>query len=238
LSRSLEDRKNLTIKREKSQSLVVKSLLNTPLRFNELRKKTNLSSRGLTETLKLMKTGNIVEPVIIEDKPKYRLTKEGENMIEKYLYLSLDIDQIRFRDGVHFRDYSTLHHSMSTESLPWGIESDLTIDNEIQSLNLLTPKDVIEIEELVFRKISKNILKKNIDKELQGKMVLGFSIDYSNLIESIKKQSLDYINNISKEEVNLNQKYNDEPESLTKKELKRLDILRKKTYEKIKKLNL
>ncbi len=111
MSRSLEDRKNLTIKREKSQSLVVKSLLNTPLRFNELRKKTNLSSRGLTETLKLMKTGNIVEPVIIEDKPKYRLTKEGENMIEKYLYLSLDIDQIRFRDGVHFRDYSTLHHS-------------------------------------------------------------------------------------------------------------------------------
>ncbi len=238
LSRILEDRKNRTIKREKSQSLVIKSLLNTPLRFNELRKETGLSSRGLNETLKLMKNYNVVEPVIIDNKSKYRLTKDGENLIEKYLFLSFDIEQIRFRDGMHFRDYSTMCNTIIPQSLPWGIESDLTVDAEIHSLNLLTSKDVIEIEELIFRKISKNIHKNNIDEKKKGKMVLGFCIDYPNLIKSIEKQSLDYINNISKEELNLNDKYNDDPESLTKKEFKRMNDLRVKTYGKINGLNL
>ena len=151
--------------------------------------------------------------------------------------MSFDIERIRFRDGLHFRDYSTMCNTIIPQFLPWGIESDLTVDNEIHSLNLLTPNDVIEIEELIFQKISKNIPKENLDRKLEGKMVLGFSIDYPNLIKSIKKQSLDYINNISKEELTLNDKYNDNPESLTKKEFKRKNDLRVKTYDKINRLN-
>ena len=69
-------------------------------------------------------------------------------------------------------------------------------------------------------------------------MILGFTINYSELIKSIKNKSLDYMNNITKEELKLLSKYEDDPESLTKKEFKRMNDLRIKTREKIKKSNL
>ena len=68
-------------------------------------------------------------------------------------------------------------------------------------------------------------------------MVLGFSIDYNELVKSIEGKSLAYINNMSKEEVRLLGKIDGSPDSLTEKEGKRLVVLRKKTYEKIKKLD-
>jgi hypothetical protein len=46
------------------------------------------------------------------------------------------------------------------------------------------------------------------------------------------------MNNITKEELKLLSKYEDDPESLTKKEFKRMNDLRIKTREKIKKSNL
>ena len=74
--------------------------------------------------------------------------------------------------------------------MPWGIESDLTLDKEMNELNLLHPKDVIAIEELVFKKIAKNIKKRKLNEEQFGNIVLGFRIDYSELVKSIKENSL------------------------------------------------
>jgi len=69
-------------------------------------------------------------------------------------------------------------------------------------------------------------------------MVLGFSIDYNELMQSIKENSLTYIEHISKAEQKLLRKMDDEIENMTSAEMKKLEILRKKTYEKIKNLNL
>lgn len=225
------------MRRERSKGLIIKSLEKEPKRFKELQSETELSAVGLSDTLKVMKDENMVETILEGRNNKYRLTKEGENVIEKFLYLSYDINAIRSRYGEHRRDYSTIYNTMLASRLPWGIESDLTLDSEIKDLKLLQPKDVIEIEELVFKKIANNLKKKKTKKVEFGKMILGFSIDYNELIKSIEKKSLAYINHISKEEIKLHEKFDGSPDSLTEKEYKRLEKLRNKTYSKIKKLD-
>ena len=104
-------------------------------------------------------------------------------------------------------------------------------------MNLLSSGDVSDIEEFIFEKLSKNIPKKQLDDKKIGDMVLGFSIDYQKLLDSIKQQSLLYSKHITKGEKSLLEKKDDDFESFTAKERNRLVVLRKKTYEKIKKLN-
>lgn len=229
--------KPYNMKRERSKNMIINELKNGPKRFTDLQNETGLSAVGLNDTLKMMKNENIVESVLIDDKQKYRLTKKGENIIEKYSYLSNDINAIRFRYGTHIRDYSRLWGSILSSELNWGIESDLTLDNDIKDLNLLEPNDVAEIEKFVYEKLAKNINKDKVKKVENGKMILGFSIDYNELVKSIKEKALAYYNHISEEEWKLLEKIDGSPDCLTEKEGKRLVILRKKTYEKIKKLD-
>lgn len=229
--------KTFSMKRERSKSKIINSLQKEPKRFKDLQKETGLSAVGLSDTLKVMKDDNMVETILAGGYNKYRLTKKGETIIEKFLYLSYDIDAIRSRYGEHHRDYSTLYNTIVASGLPWGIESDLTLDNEVKDLKLLQPKDVIEIEELVFKKIYNNVKKRKLKKIQFGKMVLGFNIDYNELVKSIEGKSLAYINHMSEEEVRLLGKIDGSPDSLTEKEGKILVILRKKTYAKIKKLD-
>lgn len=221
------------MKRERSMNKVINSLQKGSKRFKDLEKDTKLSPAGLNDTLKMMKKENMVELILVEDEQRYRLTKKGETIIEKYLYLSYDIDVIRARFGNHYRDYSRLWNTILATGFHWGIESDLTLDKDIKNLNLLQPKDVMEIEEIIFKKIKYNIRERKSDIKY-GKMVLGFSIDYNELVKSIQEKSLAYVNHMSKEEVKILEKFDGSPDSLTEQDNKRLEILRKKTYEKIK----
>jgi len=228
--------KTTDIRREKSRNKVLISLQNSSKRFKDLEKETELSPAGLSAILKLLTTEKEIEPTLIDNKSGYKLTKKGKFSFDELFLLSHDIDEIRSRDGKHYRNYSHLWGSIISCGLHWGIESDLTLDKEINKLNLLQSDDVREIEELVFKKITNNIKKKKLNEEQFGKMVLGFSIDYNTLIKSIKENSLTYIEHISKEEQKLLEKMEDNIENMTNKEIKRLDVLRKKTYEKIKNL--
>ena len=69
-----------------------------------------------------------------------------------------------------------------------------------------------------------------------GKMVLSFSMDYNEIRKSIDQKSLEYMENMSKEEANLIMKKVEDPDEFTDKEGKRWIALQKKTLEKIKKL--
>jgi len=211
--------------------------LREPKRFTDLLKETELSPSGLNEALKIMKEQNEIKIVLVEGKPKYMLTKKGKISLEEFQTLSYDINEIRTRGGKHHWDYSTLHGTIVSSGLNWGIESELTLDKDVKDLKLLQPKDVIEIEELVFKKLDNNVKKNKLKKVQFGKMVLGFSIDYNELVKSIEEKSLAYINHMSNEEAKILSKIDGSPDSLTKEEVKRLKVLRKKTYDKIKKLD-
>lgn len=229
---------NNSMKRERSRNKVLIALKKEPMRFTDLEREIGLSAVGLTSILKILQEEKEITHELIENKLKYKLTKKGNRSISDLNFSSITLTNIKSRNGKYYPTYSQLYPTVTSSSLPWGIESDLTIDTEIDSLNLLKRSDVCEIEELLFRKISKNVSKKMTDKKLIGEMIIGFTIDYPTLIQSIKKQSLDYMNNISKEELKLLNKYENDPESLTETELKRMNVLREETYKKLKKLNL
>jgi len=230
--------KNTSIKRERSRNKVFIALKNEPKRFTDLEKDTGLTAVGLTSILKILLKEEEIVLELIDNKRKYKLTKKGTISISDLNFLSIGLANIKSRNGKYYPDYSRLYPSIVSSSLPWGIISDLTVDTEINALNLLSRNDVGEIEEFIFRKVSKNIPKRKLDKKYIGKMILGFTIDYPDLVKSIEKNSLVYYNNMSKEEGELLEKYDDNPEGMTQKEFKRMGMLRNKTYEKIKKLNL
>ena len=225
-------------RRELSRNKVLNSLRKFPKRSKELLKDTGLSVAGFNEIRKILLDEKLIDHTLINGKEGYTITKKGITTLKNYPYLAYLIDNIHSRDGRYHSDYTTTTGSILSLNLSWGIHSDLTYDKDMGKLNLLSPKDVIEIEKLLFDKISNNIKKKKLHKEQIGKMVLGFDINYIEVLKSIKEKSLAYCDNSFKEEWDLRLKESGDPEELTEKEQKKLSALQKKTYEKIKKLNL
>ena len=223
---------------EKNQNTVLNKLKNKPLGFCDWVKSTGFSETGLNNIRKRLLEKKFIVQVIIDGKKGYAITKQGQTSLDNYPYLGYLTEQIFSRDGLYHSDYSTTMGTVLSMGLPWGIQSDLTYDKEIMGSDLISSKDVIEIENILYKKISDNLKKKKIKKEQIGNMILGFNINCENLLKSVSEQSLDYVDNVSKEESKLLSKYSVDPESLTEKELKRLNVLNKKTREKIKKLNL
>jgi len=228
----MERKEEIPAKREKSAYKVIIELRKGAKRFKDLEEATRLSPAGLNETLKMMKKNRMIEKNIVDKKQLYRLTGKGENYNPS---ISYDITPIQLRSGSNYRDYSRLRMDIRSRGFDWGIESVMTVDKDIENLKLLEPKDVMEIEELIYKKMKKNMVK---NKKIinNGKMVLGFSMDYNEIRKSIDQKSLEYVDNMSKEEAKLLMKRNEYPEEFTIKDEKRFEVLQKKTYEKIKKL--
>ena len=67
--------------------------------------------------------------------------------------------------------------------------------------------------------------------------MLGFSINYNEIIKSIQKKSLAYVNHISDEEIKIWKKYDMFLNDISAKDSEKLAKIRKKTYEKIKDLD-
>ena len=228
----MERKEEIPAKREKSAYKVIIELRKGAKRFKDLEEDTGLSPAGLNETLKMMKKNRMIEKNIVDKKQLYRLTGKGENYNPS---ISYDVTPIQLRSGSNYRDYSRLRMDIRSRGFDWGIESVMTVDKDVENLKLLEPKDVMEIEELIYKKMKKNMVK---NKKIinNGKMVLGFSMDYNEIRKSIDQKSLEYVDNMSKEEAKLLMKRNEYPEEFTIKDEKRFEVLQKKTYEKIKKL--
>jgi hypothetical protein len=225
-------KKENTMKREMSVSKVIRELRKGAKRFKDLEEDTGLSPAGLNETLKMMKQNRMIEKNIVDKKQLYRLTGKGE---EYNPSISYDVTPIQLRSGSIYRDYSQLRPEINFYEFSWGIESVMEIDEDVDDLKILQPKDVIEIEELIYKKMKNNMIK---NKKIinNGKMVLSFSMDYNEIRKSIDQKSLEYMENMSKEEANLIMKKVEDPDEFTDKEGKRWIALQKKTLEKIKKL--
>jgi predicted transcriptional regulator len=224
----------INMKRERSRNKIFVALRNKPKRFTDLEVDTGLSAVGLTSILKILQKEGEIKLELIDDKKKYKLTKKGTVSVSNLNLLSMNLEKIMSDEGKYYSTFSGLTPSMSSCGLAWGIDSDLTLDKNIDSLNLLSKKDVGDIEEFIFKILSKNIPKNKLDEKISGEMILGFVINYSELIKSIKNKSLDYINNITKEELKLLGKYENDHQSLTDKEFKKMNDLRIKTLKKLK----
>lgn len=193
-----------------------------------------LSHTTLSKHLNELQENHTIEKNFLGRKEVYKLSKKGRRTLSDIINLSQDVDRIRSREGKHFRDYSHLWGSILSSRLPWGIESDLTLDKNLNESNLFSNEDVWNIEKFVFEIIAKNTKKRRATEEQYGEIVLGFKINYNELLKSIDDDSLIYYENISKKESDILYKM-EEGENITYQDLNQWKKLRKETYAKIKK---
>ncbi|TAK16092.1 MAG: hypothetical protein EPO37_08990 [Nitrosarchaeum sp.] len=199
--------------------------------------KPAFSSATLAKHIKELLATREIEPAIQNGKRVYKLGDKGIINLGDIMLAANYLKNIKKRGGIIQYDYSHLEGSIVSSSLPWGISSHLVMDNDLKNIKLLTREDVADIEELIFNKIKHNIKNEKQKGISKGNFQLGINVDYVQLLESINADSLEYYAIMSKEEGNLLSKIDDDPESVTSEDIKRLESLREKTYKKIRNKN-
>lgn len=219
------------LRRKKSREKVLYFLKEGSKRFVDLKRETGLSPRGLNEIRKIL----LEEGLIQQTQSKaYELTEKGKEMsntvsqFDAKTEIKIDLSETNW-------DYSEMNRSLTGLHLPWGISSELIKDKKIKHSEILSREDVEEIEELIFEKMVENKVNEKYFDKKNNKMVISFELDLEKVSESIEKQSLEYLKNITDKEKKLLEKYEIDRESITSKEIKQMKILREQTYKKMKK---
>jgi len=176
-------RKQIQTKNSNRESVIL--ALETPKTFTELDKILSISHTTLTKLLKELKSENKIEKTIQNGNPVYQMTKKGEDYFMDTINLSSDVDRIRTRGWKHYRYHSSIGDILSKPKLSFGIESDLTLDKELDKLHLLQEDDINDIKELVLKKIVKNVKEQKLNEKQAGQLVLGFLIDYPTLLRTL-----------------------------------------------------
>ena len=90
-------------------------------------------------------------------------------------------------------DYSGIRDDLWFCYLPWGIRDDLALSPEILEKDNLISKDfVASLQKTIFKEL-KRVIKNNKklnDVNKKGTIVLGFEIDYEELIKSINHKDV------------------------------------------------
>ncbi len=179
--------------KELNRSGVMTCLKDEAKRFKDLKEMTGLSPMGLTKILSGLEEEGLIGRKTEGRWSSYILTRKGEKMLFKMTTLDMIIGKIQDEGGKYHHDYSGAKGSMELSGLVWGIQDDLVIGKEIgEKDNPMLPDIARSTQAHIFREIksaAKNNLIKLDDKK-KGQMVLGFVIDYDDLVKSINDDSL------------------------------------------------
>lgn len=181
--------------------------------YSEIKSEVGLSDTALSKHLEYMQnTLHWIKKKIGDDnKPYYVIDEETViNPADVGLY-GRNLTKLG-KDGADiFYDYSGLGIELTICSLPWGIDSNLIMNRNLEKLKLLRNEDVEEIEKLLFKKITDNVNYINLHRikfrkeglELLNKdnFVLSFNVNMKEFYKSIKSQSLAKLENMSPEEI-------------------------------------
>jgi DNA-binding HxlR family transcriptional regulator len=179
--------------KELNRSGVMVCLKDEAKRFKDLKEMTGLSPMGLTKILAGLEEEGLIGRKTEGRWSSYILTRKGEKMLFKMTTLDMIIGKIQDDGGKYHHDYSGAKGSMELSGLVWGIQDDLVIGKEIgEKDNPMLPGIVRSTQAHIFREI-KSAAKNNLiklDEKKKGQMVLGFVIDYDDLVKSINDDSL------------------------------------------------
>ena len=174
--------------REENRNKTLSLLKDDPQRFSFLEKSTGFSSAGLTKILNELLEKKKIIKIVKNNKLAYSLTKKVN--VDEFLFLGRICYEIKERGGKNYVDYTQSYENLPVEKVPWGIESNLIIDKNIdeKNLNPISKGDVAEMEQWLFKRIMKKVRKDKIktDEHQQGTIVLGFRMDYPALISGVK----------------------------------------------------
>lgn len=225
-----------SITKELRKNLLLKMLEDGPKSFTELQKEYGKGPSSLNRLLiELVDNEKKIDLVIYQKKRAYALTKKGEKSILSFGIIGMQINQILEKGGMYYEDYSNQRGSMYFNNLPWGIEDDLVLNKSLAKINPVKKDTVLKLHELLYQSLKDEIKKKRLDRTKDGQMILGFTIDYKDLIKSIEEESLEYSKFMSERELDLLEKW--DKEGLKKEEKEEFDRLRQQTRVKLRRKN-
>lgn len=171
-----------------------------------------------------------IEQTYLDGKPAYQITKKGKNSLLSFGIIGMLINEILGQGGIYHEDYSVWRGSMYYNQLSWGIQDDLVYDKRLEKYNPITKETANNLHQTLYRNIIQDAKNRNItlDESKTGRVILGFMIDYQDLVHSIKEKSLDYMDAMTDKEENILAKYEDG--TATKEDIdeqKRLRIITK-----------
>jgi len=202
--------------------------------FNDLHRLTNYYPSTLSSLLNDLKSEGKIEQISHQGKLAYTITKKGKNAYIELGFLGVDVTEIMHNGGIYHDDYSSKYAVMLYSwELAWGIQDDIVYDKSLQKLNPVSADTARAVHELLYHCIKEDVKKRKItlDTNKDGKIILGLTIDYQDLVKSINEQSLYYLENMSKKEHDLFDRVGDRTMNNSEKE--ELEKLRKQTKAKI-----
>ena len=174
--------------REENRNKILSLLKESPQRFSSLEELTGYSPAGLTKILYDLLEKKKITKIVKDNKLAYSL-KKGIRLGE-ILFLGRVLYEIKERGGKIYIDYTHSREDLPEEKVLWGIESHLILDKNIdgKNLNPISKKDVAEMEQWLFKRIMKKVRKGRLktDEHQEGTIVLGFRMDYGELISGVK----------------------------------------------------
>jgi len=215
------------------------SILNTlsehgPQTFNGLQRLTNYYPGTLSSLIYDLDSEGKIKRIIHQGKSAYTITKKGKGTIIEVGILGVEVTEAIQKGGICHDDYSYENLEMKYHwQLAWGIQDNIVIDPNLKNLNPISEKIARAVNELLYQLIKEDVKKKivTLDPTKSGKIIFGLTIDYQKLVKSINEQSLYYLENMSKEELDFFNNIGDR--GLTPTEQAQLDEMRKKTKAKI-----
>ena len=229
----VEKRRYESGKRNMRADQLLKFLESGPKTFGQMEETLDLWPATLTRLLNDLDELEMIRPIRHQKKQAYSLTKKGLIDVQKTGLLGMNTIRILENGGVYFEDYSGMQGTMWGTQLSWGTMDDLVLDKRLKKINPITKETAKKIQEVLYNLIREDIKKRKItiDNTTDGSIIFGFQISYKDLIKSTFEQSLEYLDNISKRELDLLDKM--DSSSISEKELKEFKDIRKKTQEKL-----
>ena len=180
--------------KEENRHKILRLLHDKPRTFKELLEQTGFSPMGLTKMLKELKEQSKIGKLTKDRTSPYVLGAGGATTAHEFLFLGNVISEVRDNGGKYYIDLSNHSNSeLSNFGLPWGIYSHLFVDKELREkkLNPFWYLEMLDIERFMYEKILQKVDKEKLylDEDTKGKIIVGFEIDYENLIKSIKFHS-------------------------------------------------
>ena len=171
--------------------------------FNDLQRLTNYYPATLSSLLDDLESEGKIEQIPHQGKLAYAITKKGKGTIIELGILGVEATEIMQKGGIYHDDYSGEHGEMLyLWRLAWGIQDDIVFDHNLKKLNPISQETARAVNKLLYQLIKEDVKKKNItlDGTKSGKIILGLTIDYQDLVKSINEQSMYYLENMSEKD--------------------------------------
>lgn len=199
------------------------------LSFGTLQRTVGLFPSTLNTVLKELEGEEKIEKTAHKGNLAYQITKIGKGTIIELGILGVEATEIMQKGGIYHDNYSNWRGSMYYYHLPWGIKDDIVIEKSLKKINPVTEDTANKVHKLLYQCIKEDVKnrKVHLDKTKDGKIILGFTIYYKDLVESINEQSLFYLENMTDREQELLAKWEDR--AIKKTEMEEFKEIRKRT---------